>query len=157
MSSKFTIIIFNPESSQIQVTTSSDSEMAGLREHDQIVREHFLRNSLSGSGYVESHIFQKGSGIGNVLSAVGKALLPTLKKVGRYVGNAGLNFLKNTGSDLLQGQTFGDSVKNNAAAALENAKFDAVQKITKPQRAKKRKAKPRKNRARKKPISSRLW
>ena len=118
---------------------------------EQTVMNYYLNDNLAGGAYVESHIFQKGSGVGSVLASLGRMALPTLKKLGGYVAKKGLKFAGDTATDYLSGRNVGQSMRENANVLLENAKFDASQKLNmkrpakrnKPFNSKKRRKAPR--------------
>ena len=108
-----------------------------------------MNGDLTGGSYVESHIFQKGSGIGSVLASIGRIALPTLKKLGGYAARKALNFAGDTANDIVSGRNISQSMRKNADALLENVKFDASRKLnmkrTTPKRTPTSKKKRRKN------------
>ena len=122
---------------------------------EQAVVSYYLNDSLEGGAYVESHIFQKGSGIGSVLSSIGRLALPALKKLGGYAVKAVGKFAGDTASDIISGRNVGQALRGNASAAIENGKFDMSQKLNMKRVAKKNKSSTSKKR-RKNP-STALW
>jgi hypothetical protein len=122
---------------------------------EQAVVNYYLNDSLKGGAYVESHIFQKGSGIGSVLSSIGRLALPALKKLGGYAVKAVGKFAGDTASDIISGRNVGQALRGNASAAIENGKFDMSQKLNMKRVAKKNKSSTSKKR-RKNPRTA-LW
>lgn len=104
---------------------------------------------LTGGGgiFVENKPFVRGGGFADILSSIGKVALPLLKNVGKYIGKTGVALLANTAKDALDGKNLGNSLKNNASAALENAQYDLTQNIARRltgKRKKRKKTRPRK-------------
>ena len=114
-----------------------------------------MNGELTGGGYVESHIFQKGSGLGSVLASIGRIALPTLKKLGGYAARKALNFAGDTANDVVAGRNIGQSMRKNADALLENVKFDASRKLNMKRLPQKRSPTSRKKRRKNAPAS--LW
>ena len=96
---------------------------------ERSVMDYYLNGGFTGGSYVESHIFQKGSGLGSVLSSLGRLALPTLKKLGGYAANKAVNLAGNTLSDVMEGKNVGQALRQNAKATLENVKYDASRKL----------------------------
>jgi hypothetical protein len=123
---------------------------------NRAVVNYYLHGGFTGGGYVESHIFQKGSGIGSILRGIGKAALPLLKKAGKYLGKTALGVTSNTIGDLLDGENLGSAITKNLSSAAENTKFDIAQRfaLKRPQTGPKKASKKKR---RKKTASKTLW
>ena len=122
---------------------------------ERSVMDYYLNGGLTGGSYVESHIFQKGSGIGSVLSSLGRLALPALKKLGGYAANKAANFAGNTLSDVAAGKNVGQALRQNAKTTMENVKYDASRKLQMKRPRKKSRASGRKKR--RKNTSATLW
>ena len=113
----------------------STSEDALLR----VVASYYLGN-VTGGAFVESHIFQKGSGVlSSVLSSIGRAALPALRKLGGYAAKKGFNLASNTLTDVISGKNVKEALRNNTRASVENLTFDAVKAMERGQRKRTRK------------------
>ena len=116
---------------------------------ERAVEAYYLGN-LTGGSYVESHIFQKGSGVlSSVLSSIGRAALPVLRKLGGYAAKKGVRFAGNAINDVISGKNVKEALRNSTRASVENLTFDAVNAMERGQRKrprKKRRAPPQKKR-----------
>ena len=122
---------------------------------ERSVMDYYLNGGFTGGSYVESHIFQKGSGLGSVLSSLGRLALPTLKKLGGYAANKAVNLAGNTLSDVMEGKNAGQALRQNAKATLENVKYDASRKLQ--LKRPRKKSRPTGRKKRRKNTSATLW
>ena len=94
----------------------------------------------NGGDFVQGTIFSRGRGLGSIIKAamklaaplakkVGRVLKPVAKKVGRYALKTGAETVADIAVDVLSGDSVKDAFNNNAAALVENSKYDAIQKI----------------------------
>ena len=98
-------------------------------------------DSVIGTGpFVQGTIFSRGRGLGSIIRSairiasplakkLGKVLKPVAKKVGRYALERGVETAADIATDVLTGVPPKEAFNYNTQVALENAKYDAVQKI----------------------------
>jgi hypothetical protein len=121
-------------------------------EAEQAVYDYYMKDNLTGGEYVESHIFQKGSGLGSIISAIGKSALPLFKKV---ASDRNLDLTGSTLKDILSGKNVKKSLLQNTNAKLENMVFDTVNKTRKKRLRKKKPL--QKAKKRRKQVSNSGW
>ena len=112
-----------------------------MRAVENALEKYYLSSGTAGRGeYVQGTIFSKGRGIGSIIRAVvkaaaplarkvGRAIKPIAKKTGRYILNRGVEAAADIATDMLSGVPPQEAFHRNASRTLENAKFDALQKL----------------------------
>ena len=120
-------------------------------------------NDTAGRGeYVQGTIFSKGRGFGSIIKAVmkaatplvkkaGRVLKPIAKKAGRYMLKKGVEAAADFTTDVLDGVSPAEAFYKNSEMAIENAKFDALRKISSMKRKPSSKKGPRAKKDRKHP------
>ena len=112
-----------------------------LQAIDTAIAHYYLSSDAEGGGdYVQGTIFSRGRGLGSIIKAamklaaplakkVGRVLKPVAKKAGRYVLKKGTEAVSDIATDVLSGVSVKDAFSHNAEMLVENAKYDALQKI----------------------------
>ena len=100
---------------------------------ERAVAHYYLNGGAGRNGYVENHIFQKGRGLGSMITGI----IPSLKRFGSYALKKAANYAVGTARDVINGKNLGESLRDNASALAENVSFEAAEHF-------KRKKKPQK-------------
>ena len=116
-----------------------------MREAESQIEQYYLSPSITGEGtvpFVEGTIFSKGRGLGSIFRSVVRGVAPLIKsavrhiapiakKTGKYMLKQGLNTMADTASDMLQGSSAAEALKNSSEATLENMRYDGLRQAAK--------------------------
>ena len=108
--------------------------------YDRAIQDYYSTSDLTGSGYYEGTLFQKGSGLGSIIKSIGKIAMPLIKKAGRallpiarrsarHIAREGVSALGEVAGDILEGKNVKNSLQHRSNVALENLRFDAARGI----------------------------
>ena len=109
---------------------------------ERALKNYYLPSGpvVGGGPFVQGTIFSRGRGLGSIIRSairiaaplakkVGRALKPVAKKVGKYAVKKGVETAADVAVDVLSGTPIKDALIYNGKVALENARYDAVQKV----------------------------
>ena len=96
------------------------------------IDKYYQEQVYTGRGagpYYKGSTFQRGRGLGGVLSAIGRFIAPALKTGGKFLARHGVKTAANIASDMLDGQSGSTALKRNTARSLEAMKHEGLNKI----------------------------
>lgn len=91
--------------------------------------QYFASQKGRGLPYYAGARVQRGHGIGGIFKSLGAAILPTLKAGGKFLGKQLLSTGAQVVNDILEGQSFSDSIKQRGKAGLQRTVKAATEGI----------------------------
>ena len=92
--------------------------------------EYYKNQAGRGINYFVGRSHQRGRGFGNLLSGIGRALVPLIKSSGKTILKEGLNTGLNVVGDMISGQNLKTSLKNRSKQAGKRLYHQAVGRLT---------------------------